>query len=297
LNKKELHPRQVLAKLSTDPVIENLEKWRTDHVRRNYAVERHLSVSAGFKRAVPAACATLGLLLIAPSATNVFAAGFDHIPSEGVPIAPAQVETDQSPIQQPEKPKKDFQLEQRLKEVEKKTTDLVPSVPSIPADESKPPAEDSDRSDQNDQPVNQPVNEQPAPPQQNHDEKTIDPVVTVKPHSSSSAAIDQKTSHKTFHHVSQSQDVPQAKTNKSFQNVSGNDEGERDSQPTAVQSSTSAEKGTVAVETVSGNQENIPTTQDTPLPKTASSDPTKAAAGLGVALLGLAWKTRRYGKA
>lgn len=297
MNKKELHPRQVLAKLSTDPVIENLEKLRTD---RNYVAYQQATVPDNrfnSKRLVPVACATLGLLLIAPSATNVFAAGFDHIPGEGVPIAPAQVETDQSPIQQPEKPKKDFQLEQRLKEVEKKTTDLVPSVPSIPADESKPPAEDSDR---NDQPVtNQPVNDQ-TPPQQNDekDEKTVDQVViTDKPHHSSPAATGVKSSHPTLHHVSQSQDIPQAKTNKSFQNVSGNDEGEKDSQPTAVQSSTSDEKGTVAVETVSGNQENIPTTQDTPLPKTASSDPTKAAAGLGVALLGVAWKTRRYGKA
>jgi hypothetical protein len=287
------NPRQVLAALSTDSLVIDLDRWRTDRrlIGRKYVIFRQPDLPAksfNAKRLVPVACATLGLLLVAPSATSVFASP-NHVPGEQLPIAPKMVETDQSPIEQPKKPKREFQLEYQLKKVERKTKQFLP------------PKEDV-----------QPVQPQPV------ETKEEDRVEPAKPVVVEDKTTDQKSP------VSSRQDKPSTQSHSSPKATTTTNHSSSSAKPTTNfkpvvvpsvnQSQTAKTKSdptTPDADEVVNGAETVdqmavgevsetmatPTTQDgTELPRTAGSAPTHAAAGLGVALLGLAWKTRKYGK-
>lgn len=268
-----MNEKEILSKLSTDPIVYQMERLRTDRLPvKRYSSHNHNR----WERFVPVTCATLGLLLLTPSAISLAA------PGEGLPISPEKVITEEESIKQPEKPKKEFQLEYQFKKIKERSENKEDKL-----NEEK-------KDDQNnlvvgDNPIQEvsPVQEEQSTKRQeqlNNADK--DPEYQVDQEKQRNPEIIKKLKSSTATN-SISQDPVTPTYTKSAVMVS-----EDKDTATTTNNVTQSETAT----NVNKTTEQPKTKDGTPLPKTAGEHPERAMAGFGVALLGLAWKLRNHGK-
>jgi hypothetical protein len=280
-----LNEKEILSKLSTDPIVYQMERLRTDRlpVRRSSHHNR-------WERFVPITCATLGLLLLTPSAISLAA------PGEGLPISPEKVITEDEEIKQPEKPKKEFRLEyqfKKIKERSEKRAEKIEAIIKEKRNDEEDKLSEEKKDDQNnlavgDNPIQEvsPVQEEQSTKRQEQptDQDRREQLDQKKQHNPETT---KKIKTSTTNLISQDP-VP---TSKSTVMV-----GTKSEKANAEASATNNVTQNEIATDVNKTTEQPKTQNGTSLPKTAGKHPERAMAGLGVALLGLAWKLRNHGK-
>lgn len=280
-----MNEKEILSKLSTDPIVYQMERLRTDRlpVRRSSHHNR-------WERFVPITCATLGLLLLTPSAISLAA------PGEGLPISPEKVITEDEPIKQPEKPKKEFRLEYQFKKIKERSEKRAEKIEAI-IKEKRNDEEDKLSEEKKDDQNDQVSGDNPIQKDSHQEEQS-----TKRQEQPTDQDLREQLDQKKQHNPETTKKIKTSTTNLISQDpvptytkstvMVGTKSEKADAEASATNNVTQNEIAT----DVNKTTEQPKTKDGTSLPKTAGKHPERAMAGLGVALLGLAWKLRNHGK-